>query len=140
MFRLAGILQGIMKRVVDGTAASAQAVAMGKSARPIAEQGWQIAQSFKGGDSRPRMDRIDINRSWWRPSKRQTNSVIGHSSKRFQDIRDTMDFQHSDKVKDYQARLLRFFDEHIYPNEHRYEKDVADKHPGRQSLGADQGR
>jgi len=37
-----------------------------------------------------------------------------------------MDFQHSDKVKDYQARLLRFFDEHIYPNEHRYEKDVAD--------------
>ena len=37
-----------------------------------------------------------------------------------------MDFQHSDKVKDYQARLLRFFDEHIYPNEHRYENDVAD--------------
>ena len=47
MFRLAGILQGIMKRVVDGTAASAQAVAMGKSARPIAEQGWQIAQSIQ---------------------------------------------------------------------------------------------
>ena len=44
MFRLAGILQGIMKRVVDGTAASAQAVAMGKSARPIAEQGWHMAQ------------------------------------------------------------------------------------------------
>ena len=37
-----------------------------------------------------------------------------------------MDFQHSDKVKHYQAELLRFFDEHIYPNEHRYEKDVAD--------------
>ena len=37
-----------------------------------------------------------------------------------------MDFQHSDKVKDYQARLLRFFDEHIYPNEQRYEQDVAD--------------
>ena len=37
-----------------------------------------------------------------------------------------MDFQHSDKVKDYQARRLRFFDEHIYPNEHRYENDVAD--------------
>jgi len=47
MFRLAGILQGIMKRVVDGTAASAQAVAMGKSARPIAEQGWQIAKSIQ---------------------------------------------------------------------------------------------
>ena len=37
-----------------------------------------------------------------------------------------MDFQYSDKVKHYQAELLRFFDQHIYPNEHRYEKDVAD--------------
>jgi acyl-CoA dehydrogenase len=37
-----------------------------------------------------------------------------------------MDFQYSDKVKHYQAQLLRFFDEHIYPNEHRYEQDVAD--------------
>jgi aminoglycoside phosphotransferase (APT) family kinase protein len=46
MFRMAGILQGIMKRVVDGTAASAQAVAMGKATRPIAEQGWKVAQSI----------------------------------------------------------------------------------------------
>jgi len=46
MFRMAGILQGIMKRVVDGTAASAQAVAMGKATRPIAEQGWAVAQSI----------------------------------------------------------------------------------------------
>ena len=37
-----------------------------------------------------------------------------------------MDFQYSDKVKHYQAELLRFFDQHIYPNEHRYEQDVAD--------------
>jgi len=37
-----------------------------------------------------------------------------------------MDFQHSDKVKHYQAELLRFFDQYIYPNEHRYEQDVAD--------------
>ncbi len=44
MFRMAGILQGIMKRVVDGTAASAQAVAMGKATRPIAESGWQVAK------------------------------------------------------------------------------------------------
>lgn len=43
LFRMAGILQGIMKRVVDGTAASDQAVAMGKAARPLAELGWQIA-------------------------------------------------------------------------------------------------
>ncbi len=47
MFRMAGILQGIMKRVVDGTAASAQAVAMGKSTRPIAEQGWAVAQAIR---------------------------------------------------------------------------------------------
>jgi aminoglycoside phosphotransferase (APT) family kinase protein len=45
MFRLAGILQGIMKRVVDGTASSAQAVAAGKSAKPLANMGWQYAQS-----------------------------------------------------------------------------------------------
>lgn len=47
MFRMAGILQGIMKRVVDGTAASAQAVAMGKATRPIAEQGWNVAQQIR---------------------------------------------------------------------------------------------
>ncbi|MEQ1597043.1 MAG: acyl-CoA dehydrogenase family protein [Casimicrobium sp.] len=37
-----------------------------------------------------------------------------------------MDFQHSDKVKQYQAQLLKFFDEHIYPNEHRFEQDIAE--------------
>ena len=47
MFRMAGILQGIMKRVVDGTAASAQASAMGRSARPIAEQAWAVAQAIR---------------------------------------------------------------------------------------------
>jgi aminoglycoside phosphotransferase (APT) family kinase protein len=48
MFRLAGILQGIMKRVVDGTAASQQAAAAGRSARPLAEQAWKIVEkSFK---------------------------------------------------------------------------------------------
>jgi aminoglycoside phosphotransferase (APT) family kinase protein len=46
MFRMAGILQGIMKRVVDGTAASEQAVAMGKSARPLAELGWKVAEKL----------------------------------------------------------------------------------------------
>lgn len=43
MFRLAGILQGIMKRVVDGTAASEQALKAGKAARPMAEMGWRYA-------------------------------------------------------------------------------------------------
>ena len=44
MFRLAGIMQGIMKRYVDGTAASAQALENGKAARPMAELGWSYAQ------------------------------------------------------------------------------------------------
>jgi aminoglycoside phosphotransferase (APT) family kinase protein len=45
MFRLAGIMQGIMKRYVDGTAASAQALQNGKAARPMAEMGWRYAQA-----------------------------------------------------------------------------------------------
>jgi aminoglycoside phosphotransferase (APT) family kinase protein len=44
MFRMAGILQGIMKRYVDGTAASEQALKNGKAARPMAEMGWRYAQ------------------------------------------------------------------------------------------------
>ncbi|MGN6389821.1 MAG: phosphotransferase family protein [Burkholderiaceae bacterium] len=43
MFRMAGILQGIMKRHADGTAASAQALAAGRAARPMAELGWRYA-------------------------------------------------------------------------------------------------
>jgi aminoglycoside phosphotransferase (APT) family kinase protein len=46
MFRMAGILQGIMRRVVNGTAASPQAEMMGKAARPLAELGWKVAQSI----------------------------------------------------------------------------------------------
>lgn len=47
LFRMAGILQGIMKRVVDGTAASDQAIAMGKAARPLAELGWELVQKMR---------------------------------------------------------------------------------------------
>ncbi|HLS54681.1 MAG TPA: phosphotransferase [Zeimonas sp.] len=47
MFRLAAILQGIMKRAVDGTASSAQALEAGRRARPLAEMGWQIAQRVR---------------------------------------------------------------------------------------------
>ena len=43
MFRLAGIMQGIMKRYVDGTASSAQALENGKAARPMAEMAWKFA-------------------------------------------------------------------------------------------------
>jgi aminoglycoside phosphotransferase (APT) family kinase protein len=44
MFRIAGILQGIMKRAVDGTVASAHALDAGKRAKPMAELGWKYAQ------------------------------------------------------------------------------------------------
>ena len=47
MFRMAGILQGIMKRYVDGTASSEQALKSGQAARPMAEMGWKHAQSVK---------------------------------------------------------------------------------------------
>lgn len=46
LFRIAGILQGIAKRVEDGTASSAQARQAGAGARPMAELGWQFAQKF----------------------------------------------------------------------------------------------
>ncbi|VWX63099.1 Predicted kinase, aminoglycoside phosphotransferase (APT) family [Burkholderiales bacterium 8X] len=44
LFRIAGILQGIAKRVEAGTASSEQAVASGRGARPMAEMAWQFAQ------------------------------------------------------------------------------------------------
>jgi aminoglycoside phosphotransferase (APT) family kinase protein len=44
LFRIAAILQGIAKRVEDGTAASAQARQAGAGARPLAELGWQMAR------------------------------------------------------------------------------------------------
>jgi aminoglycoside phosphotransferase (APT) family kinase protein len=43
MFRLAAILQGIMKRALDGTAASTEALDAGRRARPMAELGWKYA-------------------------------------------------------------------------------------------------
>jgi len=58
LFRIAAILQGIAKRAIDGTAASAHAVETGKRARPMAELGWRLAKraialgdnDVKGGD------------------------------------------------------------------------------------------
>jgi len=44
LFRAAGITQGIMKRVQEGTAASLFAVEAGKKARPMAERGWEFAE------------------------------------------------------------------------------------------------
>ena len=45
LFRLASITQGIARRVVDGTAASAQARATGASTRPLAEMAWRFASA-----------------------------------------------------------------------------------------------
>jgi len=44
LFRIAGILQGIAKRVEAGTASSAQARQSAAGARPLAEMGWRIAR------------------------------------------------------------------------------------------------
>ena len=46
MFRIAAILQGIAKRAIEGTAASARAVDVGRRARPLAEQAWELARSI----------------------------------------------------------------------------------------------
>jgi aminoglycoside phosphotransferase (APT) family kinase protein len=43
-FRLAGILQGIVGRVRDGTAASAQGAENAARVRPLAERGWHFAR------------------------------------------------------------------------------------------------
>jgi aminoglycoside phosphotransferase (APT) family kinase protein len=47
MFRMAGILQGIMKRYQDGTAASEQALKSGQAARPMAIMGWDYASGAR---------------------------------------------------------------------------------------------
>ena len=44
LFRIAAILQGIAKRVEEGTASSIQAAEYGRQARPLAELGWSFAQ------------------------------------------------------------------------------------------------
>ncbi|RDU98836.1 acyl-CoA dehydrogenase family protein [Trinickia dinghuensis] len=42
-----------------------------------------------------------------------------------------MNFEYSPKVKEMQARLLEFFDRNIYPNERRFEEEVAaNRHAG----------
>ena len=44
MFRLAAILQGIVKRALDGTASNAEAASNAERVRPLASMGWQFAQ------------------------------------------------------------------------------------------------
>lgn len=42
-----------------------------------------------------------------------------------------MDFEYSPRVRSLQARLVAFFDEHIYPNEARYTAEIAENQIGR---------
>ena len=46
LFRIAAILQGIAKRVLDGTAASDHARDAGRRARPLAELGWKQVEKI----------------------------------------------------------------------------------------------
>ena len=46
LFRLAAIMQGIAKRAIDGTAASHEAVELGRLAGPVGEQAWALARSL----------------------------------------------------------------------------------------------
>src|SRR5512134_3048792 len=46
LFRIAAILQGILKRVVDGTAASTHARDAGMRAKPMAQLGWQQVEKI----------------------------------------------------------------------------------------------
>ena len=48
MFRSVGILQGIAKRAIQGNASSAQAVQVGRGARPLAEQAWARVEAMGG--------------------------------------------------------------------------------------------
>jgi aminoglycoside phosphotransferase (APT) family kinase protein len=45
MFRLTGILQGVLARALQGNASNPTALATGSRARPLAAEAWQLVQS-----------------------------------------------------------------------------------------------
>ena len=49
MFRLAAIMQGIVKRADEGVASSPQAIAYGQQVKPLAELGWRFAGQARPG-------------------------------------------------------------------------------------------
>jgi aminoglycoside phosphotransferase (APT) family kinase protein len=49
MFRLAGILQGVLARALQGNASSETALQAGRRARPLAELGWALVQETFAG-------------------------------------------------------------------------------------------
>jgi aminoglycoside phosphotransferase (APT) family kinase protein len=54
MFRLAGILQGVMARALQGNASSARAIEAGKRTRPMAEAAWRQVEALHDSRSRGR--------------------------------------------------------------------------------------
>ena len=46
LFRIAAIMQGVLKRALDGTAASPEALDVGARARPVAELAWELARGL----------------------------------------------------------------------------------------------
>jgi aminoglycoside phosphotransferase (APT) family kinase protein len=52
MFRMAGILQGVLSRALAGNAASEQALEAGRRARPLAELAWKQVERSRGRDAR----------------------------------------------------------------------------------------
>jgi aminoglycoside phosphotransferase (APT) family kinase protein len=46
LFRIAAIAQGIAKRALDGTASSHEAEEVGRLARPLGEQAWDLARGL----------------------------------------------------------------------------------------------
>jgi aminoglycoside phosphotransferase (APT) family kinase protein len=50
MFRLTGILQGIMARALQGNASSTEAMVAGKRARPLAELAWKLVERIRQQD------------------------------------------------------------------------------------------
>jgi aminoglycoside phosphotransferase (APT) family kinase protein len=51
MFRLAGILQGVLARAIQGNASSATALEAGRRTRPLAEQAWVLVQRSFGAQA-----------------------------------------------------------------------------------------
>ncbi len=47
LFRIAAIAQGIARRAIEGTAASREATEIGRTARPLAEQAWALAEALR---------------------------------------------------------------------------------------------
>ncbi|WP_046116233.1 phosphotransferase [Aquincola tertiaricarbonis] len=53
MFRLVGILQGVMARALQGNASNTRALEAGRRARPMAEQAWAMARQLDAARGRP---------------------------------------------------------------------------------------